>query len=105
VPDLGKRPPVSPESRFLFGNVHTSQQVAFAVGVDPVDILTSGRATDVGHRTQVTLPLAGRGITSLRADPDDALDAELLSQSGSIAEELSARLIARFSSLGGYLSA
>jgi hypothetical protein len=77
-------------------NVHTSQQVAFAVGVDPVDILTSGRATDVGHRTQVTLPLAGRGITSLRVDPDDALDVELLSQSGSIAEELSARLIARF---------
>jgi TIR domain len=75
-------------------DVPRSGKVAIACGIEPADTLTSGRASDVGHRSQVTLPLMGRG--PLRLLPDDALAVELLSQSGSIAEEIAARLVARF---------
>jgi hypothetical protein len=81
-------------------DIRRSRRVAFAVGVEPADMLTSGRASDVGHRSQASIPLAGRG-SLLRVVPDDALAIEALSQTGSIAEELAARLLARYGAVTG----
>jgi hypothetical protein len=77
-------------------DVPRSGYVAIACGIEPTDMLTSGRASDVGHRSQVTMPLMGRG--PLRVSPDDALAVEFLAHSASIAEEIAARLVARFTS-------
>jgi hypothetical protein len=76
--------------------VPRSQHIAIGASIEPADMLTSESASDVGHRTQATMPLTGRG--PLRLAPEDALTAEALSLSGSIADEIAARIVARFKS-------
>jgi hypothetical protein len=70
-----------------------SEQITFALRIEPLSLLSVGSASAVGHRSQSTMPFVSR--TSCSIEPEDSLAWQAVdSNVDDVAEELTERLAA-----------
>ena len=75
----------------------TSNDIAVAISLDGLQMLTEGSMAGLGRRTSVTLAGVGRNSDEIRLEPADQIPfSALVSSRGEVAEEFAARLMLRF---------
>jgi hypothetical protein len=70
-----------------------AEQIAFALHVEPLSLLSTGSASAIGHRSSTTMPFASRNFCSI--EPEDTVSPQALdANADDVADELTERLAA-----------